>query len=325
MPLACGLVSSHAPSLFAKTYRGWERLNQRFNGKTPQPPETAREGPEAVGEFVRRTEAAFSALHDHLAAFRPDALIVLAGDQNEWFDAANVPNIMIYAGKEDVWGYHNFGADDEEPPLVPWEHPERFAVNLRVDTDLANFLLEELLQAGFDVAVSRRQVPRGNPLRGAPHALVRPLPLIMPSMDLPIVPVMMKTVERSPATLSGARCLALGAAIERICRPLEQRIAIYGSGGMSHDPLGPRSGWVDEPLDRWVLEQLASGTPSRLQTLYSFQSAATISGTGEIRTWLPVAAAMNAIEPGWRATIVDYFAAHKSTAGCGWAYWKDKA
>lgn len=322
MPITCGLVSSHAPGLFAQTYGGWERLNERFNAKTPQPPETALEGPAVIADYVTRIGSAFTALRQHLASAAPDALVVIAGDQNEWFHASNMPNLMIYAGTDDVVGFHNFGAIDHDPPLVPWKDPERFAVRFKVDFELAEQLLRGLLREGFDVAVSRRQAPQGDSLRGAPHAIARPLPLILPRTDLPIVPVMMKTVERSSAMMKGERCLALGRAIEAICRPLGKRIALYGSGGMSHDPSGPRSGWVDEPLDRWFMDQLAAGTPDRLRPIYSFQSSATTSGTGELRTWLPVAGAMDSIEPGWRATIVDYFPARKTTAGCGWAYWE---
>lgn len=321
MPLACGLVSSHAPGLFTKTYEGWEYLNERLNGATPQPAETAREGPGVIADYVRRSEAAFGRLRDHLLDYRPDALIVLAGDQFEWFDSSHLPNLMMYVGDEEIVGYHSIGADDHNPPLEPWQHPAEFMVRLRVDAALADTLLRGLIDEGFDVAISRRQSSQGRPLRGAPHALVRPLPLLMPQLDIPVVVLMMKTVERSPATMTGARCLELGRAIEKICRPLDRRIAIYGSGGMSHDPMGPRSGWVDEPLDRWVLGHLAAGTPEKLRPLYSFQSAATISGTGELRTWLPVAAAMDSVEPGWKATIVDYFPGRKTTAGCGWVYW----
>ncbi len=320
MAALLGLASSHTPSLFAQTYDGWQRLWRRFSGDTPQPPETASEGPEAVADFVARAAAAFAALRRELAAFAPDVLIVLAGDQNEWFDAGHLPNLLVYAG-EDLAGYQNFGAEDHDPPLVPWEHPERFGVRLRVDRALAERLLDGLVDAGFDVAVSRRVPVHEEQRRAVPHALVRPLPLILPNLDIPIVPIMMKTVERSPAILSGERCLALGRAIATLCRNVPGRIALYGSGGMSHDPRGPRAGWVDEPLDRWFLEQLAAGTPERLGSLYSFRSAATESGTGELRTWLPVAAAMNAVEPGVRARVVDYFAARKSTVGNGWVTW----
>ena len=321
MPVLFGMASSHTPSLFAETYDGWQRLWRRFSGDTPQPPEVANEGPAAVADFVARSAAAFGALRRDLTAFRPDALIVLAGDQNEWFDDGHLPNLFIYAGDADIAGYHNFGADDHDPPLVPWEHPERFGVRLRVDRALADRLLEGLVDQGFDVAISRRVPVHDEPRRTAPHALVRPLPLIMPSLEIPIVPIMMKTVERSPAILNAERCLALGRAIEAICRPLPQRIALYGSGGMSHAPRGPRAGCVAETLARWFLDQLAAGTPDRLGSLYSFRSAATDAGTGELRTWLPVAAAMDAAQPGVRARVVDYFVARKSTVGNGWVSW----
>ena len=320
MPLGFGMTSSHAPSLFAYTYEGWDRAWQRFRGDAPSPPEVAHEDRAQIEAWIARTGKAFGTLRARLTEYQPDALIVLAGDQKEWFDDTHLPNIMIYAGTEDIAGYHNFGADDVEPPLLPWEHPERFGVRLRVDSDLGETLLRGLIGEGFDVAISRK-LPAFEGRRKAPHALVRPLPLVMPRADLPIVPIMMKTVERSPAITSGERCLELGRAIERVCRNLPQRIAIYGSGGMSHDPQGPRACWVDEPLDRWFLEQIAAGTPDKLRPLFSFQSAATESGTGELRTWLPVASAMDNVRPGMCATIVDYFAARKSTSGCGWAVW----
>lgn len=323
MPIVFGMASSHTPSLFAQTYDGWQRLWGRFRGTTPQPPEIENEGPEAVADFVARTAAAFATLKRELAAAKPDVVIVLAGDQNEWFDAANLPNLMIYAGDDDIVGFHNFGADDHDPPLAPWDHPDRFGVRLRVDRALGDRLLDGLVREGFDVAISRRVPVHEAPRRKVPHALVRPLPLVLPNLDVPIVPVMMKTVERSPAILTGDRCLELGRALEAICRDLPQRIALYGSGGMSHDPSGPLAGWVDEPLDRWFIEQLTSGTPDALGAMYSFRSLATESGAGELRTWLPVAAAVDAARPGIRATLVEYFVARKSTVGNGWVTWPE--
>lgn len=321
MPLVFGMASSHAPSLFAQTYEGWQRVWQRFSGGVPQPPEVEREGPAVVADFVARTASAFERLRGELAAARPDTVVVFAGDQNEWFDAANLPNLMIYAGTDDIVGFHNFGADDHEPKLNPWEHPDQFGVRLTVDSELAEVLLRQLVCDGFDIAVSRSVPKHPEPHRAVPHALVRPLPLLLPSLTVPIVPIMMKTVERSQASLSGERCLDLGRAVEAICRKSDKRIALFGSGGMSHDPLGSRSGWVDEELDRWFIEQLTNGSPDSLAALFSFRSAATESGTGELRTWLPVAAAMDAQRSGNRATLVDYFAARKSTCGNGWVYW----
>lgn len=321
MPLVFGAASSHAPSLFTYTYEGWQRLQKLLSPGIPQPPSIADEGPEAVAGFVARTERAFAAIRAAMTAARPDVVIVISGDQDEWFDAALLPAILMYAGTGDIVGFHNYGAADHEPRLLPWEHPERFGVRFRVDHAVAEYLLEGLVRDGFDIAISRSVPQHPQPQRAGPHALTRPLPLILPEMDVPIVPIMIKTVERSPVFLSGERCLELGRAIEALCRSLPQRVAMYGSGGMSHDPLGPRSGWVDEPLDRWFLNELANGTPDNLGVLYSFRSAATESGTGELRTWLPVAAAMDVIHPGAPATIVDYFASVKSVCGNGWVLW----
>src|SRR5690606_37157071 len=175
----------------------------------------------------------------------------------------------------------------------------------------------------FDIAISRRINPQGRPERRAPHALTRPLPLIMPALDIPVLPVIVKTIERSKAVLSGERCLALGQAIADICADLPESIAIYGSGGMSHDPSGPLSGWVDEPLDRWVLDCLERVDVAALKALFSFQSAATDSGIGEFRTWLVTAGAMQAAQATYRCEVVDYFPAHIATAGCGWVLWHE--
>jgi hypothetical protein len=320
VPLGLGLAASHAPALFAATAAGWERTWDRFRGDAPLPPEIAREDAACIEDWIARTARAFGALRERLVAYDPEVVVVLAGDQDEWFDAAHLPNLMLYCGTAPIDGYHNFGADDVEPRLLPWEHPERFGVRVQVASEIGEVLLRELVRDGFDVAISRK-LPAYEGRRKAPHALVRPLPLLLQRPDVPIVPIMMKTVERSPAALTAARCLALGRALAAICERLPQRVALFGSGGMSHDPLGPRAGWVDEPLDRWFLEQLTRGTPDRLASLYTFRSAATESGTGELRTWIPVAAAMDAVLPGVRATLVDYFAARTSTAGCGWVAW----
>ena len=94
-------------------------------------------------------------------------------------------------------------------------------------------------------------------------------------------------------------------------------MAILGSGGLSHDPRGPRAGWVDEPLDRWVLERLERGEGEALQHLFTFDSDTLRGGTGEIRSWIVVAGAF----PAAGATVVDYLPARHAVTGLGFAYW----
>ncbi|QIB64913.1 DODA-type extradiol aromatic ring-opening family dioxygenase [Kineobactrum salinum] len=322
MPIVVGMASSHFPSLFQDTYPGWKRYWQLISGDIPQPLEVGQEDEVRVKEWVERRRLAFQRLETALAARQPAALIVIAGDQDEWFSAAHLPNVMIYSGEEEIEGFHNCGDFDSEPPAQFWEDFDRFGVRLKVIPELAAQLQAELVRKDFDVSISRRINPQGRPERRAPHALTRPLPLLMPGLEIPVVPVIIKTIERSTAVLTGERCLALGRAIGEICNDLSLPVAIYGSGGMSHDPSGPRSGWVDQVLDRWVLECLESGNLDELEGLFSFRSAATDSGTGELRTWLVTAGAMSAAQPAATCQVVDYFPAHIATAGAGWVLWE---
>ena len=321
MPLTLGMASSHFPSLFQYTYEGWHRYWKVLSDGIPQPPEIADQGEACVADWMERRTRAFDRLQTAFTRARPTALIVVAGDQDEWMSGANLPNIMIHSGAADIDGFHNYGDFDTDPPQRWWELPERFGVRVPVAYKLADHLTSELVQREFDVAISRRVNPQGRPERRAPHGLTRPLPLIMPALDVPIVPLIIKTIERSKAILSGERCLDLGRAIAEICAGIDEPVAIYGSGGMSHDPSGPMSGWVDESLDRWVLECLESGDVDALRALFSFRSMATDSGTGELRTWLVAAGAMHDAQTSYRCDVVDYFAAHLATAGCGWVLW----
>ena len=71
-----------------------------------------------------------------------------------------------------------------------------------------------------------------------------------------------------------------------------------------------------KPLDRWILERLERSDPSALEHLFTFDSDNLRLGTGEVRAWISVAAAMK--RP---AKIVDYVPAHCTQTGCGFVYW----
>jgi len=324
MPILLGMASSHAPNLFQSTFRGWNRAFERWKS-IPIPPEYHIETKEEIEERrVPRFMGAFHTLRDQLAEFQPDVLIVVGGDQGEWFDESNKPQVMVYAG-ERMWGTHNTGASDPEPPLSPPEHYDKFRIELKVDTELAKLLQEGLVKEGIDTALSTKQNPLGRPQTGSPHAFMNPMPHLMPSYDLPIVPVFLVTTERTPAILTGQRCLEIGRAIAKVCEASSKRIAIYGSGGMSHDPGGPRNLWVDEPLDHWFLDQITAGNADALKAMFSFRSENFVSGTGELRTWITVAGAMDYMKRGHHAKVVEYTPARMAQTGVGWVYWPSLA
>ena len=318
MPIRMGFCSSHAPSLFFNTYDGWERMHHRLNDGHPQPPETELENEEEVARRMPKIRQAFATLKDELTKFQPDVIVAVIGDQREMFDGSNIPNIAVYTGG-DTWTVHNTGLMDEDPMPSPYD--EKFRYPVKVDQELAQKILNGLVAEGFDAAIVEQMDAQSQPDRGVPHGWGNPAIHILPDMGIPMVLVLVNVDDGPPVILNGKRCLELGRAIARICEDSPKRIAIYGSGGMSHDPRGPRSGWVDEPLDHWFLEQLESGSAQNLEAMFSFRSENFVGGTGELRCWTVVAGAVDEVKPGHKATTVDYIPARKVTTGAGWAYW----
>ena len=313
MPIGLGLASSHAPSLDAKTIDAWEAIGDRLTSGIVQPLETAKEVGPVLERFIKRVEAGWKGLEQQLTKYKPDLLVIIGGDQVEMFDRSVVPNLMIYTG-EHAWGQNHLGSAGEAAS-------EEAMVRLTVDVESSKRLLNSMIKDGFDVNWSSEQRALGRPEHGAPHAFIRPAPHLMPDLNIPTVMLYENTYD--PPSLSAKRCFEVGKAVARAFKNDPRRIAIYGSGGLSHDPRGARSGWIDEPLDNWVLKQIEEGTPEALQALYTFDSMTMTAGTGEIRSWITVAGAMQemGISSGH---VLDYLPAHKSVTGCSWAYWDGK-
>src|SRR5262249_45038337 len=92
------------------------------------------------------------------------------------------------------------------------------------------------------------------------------------------------------------------------------RVAIIGSGGMSHFV-------VDEDLDRGFLDAMKRKDADALISIpaYNFRS-----GSSELKNLIPVAGDRN--EAGPEMTVVDYQPLYRSSAGTGsgmaFAYWR---
>lgn len=320
MPIGLGICTSHAPSLFLYTPTGWGKWHDFLNTGHPQPPETALETDAVVVENGQRSKANFARLKDVITRYKPDAVICVFGDQREWFDGANTPQVMVYTGP-DTWTSHNTGVDDDPSAGFLTPPPEDHKYPVAVDHDLSKQLLNGLLQRGFDAAFATEMGLQSRPERGVPHGWGHIGYHLLEDLHTPTVMLLVNTYDGPPAIMSGARNFELGAAIAAVCADSPKRIAIVGSGGMSHDPRGPRSGWVDEPLDNWFLDRMAAGELDKLPAPFSFRSEFTIDGAGELRCWLVTAGAMQYMKPGHKAVKVDYFPARKVTTGSGWAYW----
>ncbi|SRR5579884_829089 len=307
MPLGLGLASSHAPSMFV-TPEQWPPLHEILTNGIPQPPQIQEETSAVIESYVQRIRKNFRVLREQLEAYRPDAVIIVGDDQMEVFSRAFIPALAIYLG-EQVVGSTSIGLLGE-----PYEENR---VTLRCHVPLARLILEELMARHFDLAYMEELVPLSRPQVGLGHAFTR-LARVLGLHETGIPTVILFLNAYHPPLPTATRCYQLGQALREILDRRPERVALLGSGGLSHDPRGPRAGWVDEPLDRWILERIARGQGEQLQHLFTFDSDTLRGGTGEIRSWITVAGAFH----GMPATVVDYIPARHAVTGLGFAYWK---
>ncbi len=305
--LGLGLAASCVPSMF-RPPEEWPRLHKWLTAGVPQPPQLLNETSEVVKEQADRAWRGYAALREQLEAFQPDALVVLAADDGRVFTQVHVPQLATFLGDE-IWGSTRIAQLGEEA--------EDDIVRLRCASELGAFAQRELVEAGFDMSYSETLHPLGEPEYGTAAAFVAPAPLLFPGLDLPVVPIYVNCRLR-PAP-SGARCYAFGRALAEVLNERRERVAIFASGGLSHDYGGSRAGWVDVPFDEWALDRFARGKGTALGPIFDMESDALRGGSAELRLWTIVAGACEA--RGSKAVVVDYFPSFTAGAGIGFAYW----
>src|SRR6266550_8612688 len=230
--LGLGLAVSHAPSMF-RSLEHWPLIHRVLTDGVPQPREIEKETPAVLQSYIDRINLGFEALKKQLEAFKPDVLLVVGDDQGEVFTEANMPTYALFTCAE-VHGSINIG--------LIGEPEEENHVTLRCAADLALHLLGALKREGFDVSESKELKPLGRPKRGLGHAFTRPVVKVTPQLNVPVIPL---HVNCYFAPMPPARqCYELGLTIAQALKARPERVAIMASGGLSHDPRGPRAGWI---------------------------------------------------------------------------------
>ena len=213
--------------------------------------------------------AAFRALGDELRAARPDALIVVGAEHFGNFFMNNMPAFAI--GMADA-----YEGPIEDPT---WLGIARTAVP--GNAALSKHLITEVLQT-VDVAFAEEWK--------FDHAIAVPLHFLTPAYDLPVVPVNINC--QGPPLTPLHRAWAFGEALRRAADAVPERIAIVGTGGISHWPATPDSGKINEAWDR---EFLARWSRNDRAALLSYTDAECCrdarQGAFEIRTFIAIAAA----------------------------------
>jgi Catalytic LigB subunit of aromatic ring-opening dioxygenase len=286
-----GMATSHAPQLLMPALK-WSDLPTRTKGPFHPKPDIAAELTDEVKvAYQARCNKALAALRDQLAAWKPDALIVAGDDQHENIQDDNQPPFLLYLAPEtDATLHFNYLG------IKSTDQMKRYKVSNEFGTALYDGLTDE----GFDIAWSRKT----REAYGLGHAFGRALDFLMPDRDIPIVPLMVNTYY--PPAPSAKRCLDLGKALRRAIEKLpgKARIAVLGSGGLSHTV-------IDEALDAEFIKALETHD----EKYYAAMPAEIlVEGTSEIRNWIIVAGVM-----GRGGKLIDYVPCYRQPNGVGCA------
>lgn len=234
----------------------------------------------------------YDRLAGSLAQSGADVAVVVASEHFSNFFLNNMPAFCIGRGE------HHMG------PVEPWLKVPRRRVP--GDPALAAALLEGCYAAGFEPAYSDEL--------DLDHGTMLPLHFLIPDGRIPVVPLIINTLV--PPMPTAARCWALGETIGRIARDSARKVAVIGTGGLSHWPGEREHGKINQEFDREFLRRVVAGDAAALSGYTHEQIAQSGTGGHEIRAWIIVAGAM-AASAGWRAELLAYEPVPAWATGCG--------
>lgn len=213
--------------------------------------------------------AALNAQRLQIVAAGTEVIMVVAAEHFANFFMNNMPAYCIGI------------ADEYEGPI---EDPKWIGIERRKipgSGDLSRRIAAEIMQT-VDVAYSEEWK--------FDHGIMIPLHFLAPAFDVPVIPVNINC--QGPPLTPLHRAWAFGEAIRRACNAVSERIAVVGTGGISHWPATPDSGKINEPWDRRFLSQLVAQDRDALLS-YTDEQTYEEAGQGgfEIRTLIAAAAA----------------------------------
>jgi aromatic ring-opening dioxygenase catalytic subunit (LigB family) len=208
-------------------------------------------------------------LRARLEAARPDALIIVAAEHFANFFMNNMPAYCMGMAET-----YEGPIEDEEWLAI--EHA-RVPGNVRLSRRIIQTMMHDI-----DLAYAEEWK--------FDHGIMVPLHFLTPRYDLPVIPVNINC--QGPPLTPLHRAYAFGRALRRACDAEPERIALIGTGGISHWPATPNSGVINEAWDREFLDKFVHNRRDELLA-YSDEETFRDAGQGgfEIRTFVAVAGA----------------------------------
>ncbi|MFA7394192.1 MAG: hypothetical protein WCZ88_17855 [Pigmentiphaga sp.] len=230
-----------------------------------------------VQTVVRDT---FRTLTAGLVQAKPDVLVVFANDHLANSRIRAYPDFLIGMSRRHT-GPHEW--------FKPWIGCRDYDV--AGAPEIAASLFKGMTQRGIRMHLDRENLKFDDNIS---------VPVVLTGLDelgIPLIPIMQNcTVPPMPDQHA---CYRVGQALaDWIQRDLPDdcRVALIGSGGLSHEPGGARYYFIDEDFDRWFLHLCTAGDHQRLLnelTLERMEQSGS-GGTCELLAWVVI---MGAIGP----------------------------
>ncbi len=174
-----------------------------------------------------------------MAQTKPDVCIIVYNDHASAFSLETIPTFAI-------------GVAPEFPPADEGFGPRQVPV-VQGHSELAWHLAESLILAEFDMTLINKMP--------VDHGLTVPLSILYgqpAAWPCRVVPLCVNVIQYPQPT--GNRCYQLGKAIRRAVEsfPEDLTVAVFGTGGMSHQLQGERAGLVNVAFDQRWLDNLVN-------------------------------------------------------------------
>jgi protocatechuate 4,5-dioxygenase beta chain len=209
-----------------------------------------------------------------MAELNPDVIILVYNDHASAFSLEVIPTFAIgcaesFAPADEGWG--------ARPVPVVQGHPE-----------LAWHIAQSTILDEFDMTIVNKM--------DVDHGLTVPLSLMYgqpAAWPCPVIPLAVNVVQYPPPT--GHRCYMLGKAIRRAVESFDKplRVAIFGTGGMSHQLQGPRAGLINSKFDNAFLEDFSKNPESVVKIPHIDYVREAGSEAIELVMWLIMRGAMD--------------------------------
>ena len=224
-----------------------------------------------VDNTAKRDEfyACLDKQRQEIEASGAEVLIVMAAEHFANFFMNNMPAFCIGIGQK-------YSGPIEDPEWLKIDKTE-----IPGAPDLGVRLTREIMQT-VDVAYAEEWK--------FDHGIMVPLHFLTPNYDLPVIPVNINC--QGPPLTPLHRAWAFGEAIRRAADAVPEKIALVGTGGISHWPATPDSGKINAAWDREFLDRLMRHDKDALLS-YTDEDTYNDAGQGgfEIRTYIAAAAA----------------------------------